>query len=214
MKTKTFADRHIGIEDKDLPVMLKRIGVSSLDELIDRTIPSEIRLKSSLPLAPAMTEREFADHIASLAGMNKLYRSYIGTGWYDTATPAVIQRNVFENPVWYTSYTPYQTEISQGRLEALINFQTAICDLTAMPLANCSLLDEATAAAEAVGHTDYGAQARHRVLQCERCIVAGGVLGRRQFGILPILPSGYIIGVGKIILENSTQQEDNEIQTY
>lgn len=149
MKTKTFADRHIGIEDKDLPVMLKRIGVSSLDELIDRTIPSEIRLKSSLPLAPAMTEREFADHIASLAGMNKLYRSYIGTGWYDTATPAVIQRNVFENPVWYTSYTPYQTEISQGRLEALINFQTAICDLTAMPLANCSLLDEATAAAEA-----------------------------------------------------------------
>ena len=149
MKTKNFADRHIGIEDKDLPVMLKRIGVSSLDELIDRTIPSEIRLKSSLPLAPAMTEREFADHIASLAGMNKLYRSYIGTGWYDTATPAVIQRNVFENPVWYTSYTPYQTEISQGRLEALINFQTAICDLTAMPLANCSLLDEATAAAEA-----------------------------------------------------------------
>ena len=96
-----------------------------------------------------MDEREFAIHIASLASKNKCYKSYIGTGWYDTLTPAVIQRNVFENPVWYTSYTPYQTEISQGRLEALLNFQTVISDLTAMPLANCSLLDEATAAAEA-----------------------------------------------------------------
>lgn len=96
-----------------------------------------------------MTEREFSEHITQMASHNKVYKSYIGTGWYDTITPAVIQRNVFENPVWYTSYTPYQTEISQGRLEALINFQTVISDLTAMPLANCSLLDEATAAAEA-----------------------------------------------------------------
>ena len=96
-----------------------------------------------------MTEREFAGHIARIASHNKIYKSYIGTGWYDSITPAVIQRNVFENPVWYTSYTPYQTEISQGRLEALINFQTAVSDLTAMPLANCSLLDEATAGAEA-----------------------------------------------------------------
>ena len=100
-------------------------------------------------LPPAMTEREFAGHIARIASHNKIYKSYIGTGWYDSITPAVIQRNVFENPVWYTSYTPYQTEISQGRLEALINFQTAVSDLTAMPLANCSLLDEATAGAEA-----------------------------------------------------------------
>ena len=97
-----------------------------------------------------MTEYEFGCHIAELAAQNKLYTTYIGMGWYNTITPAVIQRNVFENPVWYTSYTPYQTEVSQGRLEALMNFQTAVCDLTGMPLANCSLLDEATAAAEAV----------------------------------------------------------------
>ena len=149
MKSISFADRHIGISEQDIPGMLEKIGVKSLDELIDKTIPSEIRLKEKLPLAPAMSEHEFAEHINKLAAMNTRFKSYIGAGWYDTATPAVIQRNVFENPVWYTSYTPYQAEISQGRLEALINFQTAICDLTAMPLANCSLLDEATAAAEA-----------------------------------------------------------------
>ena len=149
MKTDIFANRHIGISDSDLPKMLEKIGVGTLDELIDKTIPKQIRLKKPLDLPPAMTEREFSEHITQMASHNKVYKSYIGTGWYDTITPAVIQRNVFENPVWYTSYTPYQTEISQGRLEALINFQTVISDLTAMPLANCSLLDEATAAAEA-----------------------------------------------------------------
>lgn len=149
MKTTTFANRHIGIGEKELPLMLEKIGVKSLDELIDKTIPANIRLKEPLKLGPAMTEREFATHIGQLAAQNKVYKTYIGCGWYDTVTPAVIQRNVFENPVWYTSYTPYQAEISQGRLEALLNFQTVISDLTAMPLANCSLLDEATAAAEA-----------------------------------------------------------------
>ena len=149
MKTDVFANRHIGITDSDLPRMLGKIGVKTIDELIDKVIPKGIRLKQPLDLPPAMTEREFAGHIARIASYNKIYKSYIGTGWYDSITPAVIQRNVFENPVWYTSYTPYQTEISQGRLEALINFQTAVSDLTAMPLANCSLLDEATAGAEA-----------------------------------------------------------------
>ena len=142
MKTDLLADRHIGIQEEDLPVMLEKIGVKSLDELINKTIPSKIRLKEPLPLATPMTEREFAEHITELASQNKIYTSYIGMGWYDSITPAVIQRNVFENPVWYTSYTPYQTEVSQGRLEALMNFQTVISDLTAMPLANCSLLDE------------------------------------------------------------------------
>ena len=113
METTKFANRHIGIEEKDLPQMLGKIGVKTLDELIDKTIPSQIRLKQPLPLAPAMTEREFAMHIAELASQNKLYKTYIGAGWYDSVTPAVIQRNVFENPVWYTSYTPYQAEISQ-----------------------------------------------------------------------------------------------------
>jgi glycine dehydrogenase len=130
--------------------MLRKVGVDTVDELIDRTIPANIRLPKVPQLPAPLTEYEYGQHIASLAAKNKLYTTYIGMGWYGSVTPAVIQRNVFENPVWYTSYTPYQTEISQGRLEALINFQTAVCDLTAMPLSNCSLLDEATAAAEAV----------------------------------------------------------------
>ena len=146
MKTDSFAVRHIGVNEKDIEQMLQRIGVDSLDKLIDNTIPQNIRLPHPLSLPPAMTEYEFGNHIELIARMNKRYASFIGMGWYNTITPAVIQRNIFENPVWYTSYTPYQAEISQGRLEALLNFQTAICDLTAMPLANCSLLDEATAA--------------------------------------------------------------------
>lgn len=150
MRNDIFANRHIGISAEDEEQMLRKIGVKSLDELIDQTIPANIRLKEPLALPEAMTEYEFGQHIAGLAAKNKLYTTYIGMGWYNTITPAVIQRNVFENPVWYTSYTPYQAEVSQGRLEALMNFQTAVCDLTAMPLANCSLLDEATAAAEAV----------------------------------------------------------------
>ena len=150
MKNDFLANRHIGISKQDEEIMLRKIGVGSLDELISKTIPANIRLKEPLALPKPMTEYEFGEHIAQLASKNKLYRTYIGTGWYGAITPAVVQRNVFENPVWYTSYTPYQAEVSQGRLEALLNFQTAICDLTGMPLANCSLLDEATAAAEAV----------------------------------------------------------------
>ncbi|WP_373719202.1 aminomethyl-transferring glycine dehydrogenase [Bacteroides heparinolyticus] len=150
MKNDVFSCRHIGISEQDEEQMLRKIGVKSLDELIDKTIPANIRLKEQLALPKAMTEYEFGQHIAELAAKNKLYTTYIGMGWYNTITPAVIQRNVFENPVWYTSYTPYQAEVSQGRLEALMNFQTAVCDLTGMPLSNCSLLDEATAAAEAV----------------------------------------------------------------
>ena len=150
MDTNKFVNRHVGISAEDIPAMLETIGVKSLDELIDQTIPANIRLKEPLNLPEAMTEREFAEHIAELASKNEVFTSYIGMGWYDTVCPAPIQRNVFENPVWYTSYTPYQAEVSQGRLEALLNFQTVICELTGLPLANCSLLDEATAAAEAV----------------------------------------------------------------
>jgi len=149
MKTDLLSGRHIGIEEKDMEHMLTTIGVKSLDELINQTIPSNIRLKKPLSLPAPITERAFSEHICELGAKNKLFTSYIGMGWYDTITPAVIQRNVLENPVWYTSYTPYQSEVSQGRLEALMNFQTVITDLTGMPLANCSLLDEATAAAEA-----------------------------------------------------------------
>ncbi|MDR1372743.1 MAG: aminomethyl-transferring glycine dehydrogenase [Dysgonamonadaceae bacterium] len=144
-----FVDRHVGINEQEKEKMLAAIGIESIDKLISETIPENIRLKKPLSLPPAMTEREFAEHIAGIASRNEVYTSYIGQGWYDTVSPAVIIRNVLENPVWYTSYTPYQAEISQGRLEALINFQTLVCDLTAMPVANCSLLDEGTAAAEA-----------------------------------------------------------------
>ena len=126
MKTDLLASRHIGINEEDTAVMLRKIGVDSLDELINKTIPANIRLKEPLALAKPLTEYEFGKHIAELANKNKLYTTYIGLGWYNTITPAVIQRNVFENPVWYTSYTPYQTEVSQGRLEALMNFQTAV----------------------------------------------------------------------------------------
>ena len=146
MDTNKFVNRHVGIAEEDIPAMLEAIGVKSVDELIDQTIPANIRLKEPLNLPEPMTEREFAEHIAELASKNEVFTSYIGMGWYDTICPAPIQRNVFENPVWYTSYTPYQAEVSQGRLEALLNFQTVISELTALPLTNCSLLDEATAA--------------------------------------------------------------------
>lgn len=150
MKPDLFADRHIGITPAEESIMLDKIGVKTLDELIDKTIPKNIRLKEPMKLSETLSEYKFAEHISALAAKNKIFTSYIGMGWYNTITPAVIQRNVFENPVWYTSYTPYQAEVSQGRLEALINFQTVVSDLTGMPLANCSLLDEGTAAAEAM----------------------------------------------------------------
>ncbi|MCL1933627.1 MAG: aminomethyl-transferring glycine dehydrogenase [Candidatus Azobacteroides sp.] len=148
MQHDEFVRRHIGVEEKDVQTMVSAIGVSGLEQLINETIPKNIRLKQALDLPEAMTEREYTEHIAELASKNEVFTSYIGMGWYDTVSPAVILRNVFENPVWYTSYTPYQAEISQGRLEALLNFQTMISDLTGLPLSNCSLLDEATAAAE------------------------------------------------------------------
>ena len=146
-----FVNRHIGCSNPDtLKAMLDTIGVSSVDELISQVIPSDIRLNAPLALSEAMSEYEFAAHIQELAARNQQFRSFIGMGYYPNAVSAAIMRNVFENPAWYTSYTPYQAEISQGRLEALLNYQTAIISLTGMEIANCSLLDEGTAAAEAM----------------------------------------------------------------
>ena len=131
--------------------MLDTIGVKSVEELISQVIPASIRLKKPIALpTEGMSEYEFAAHIRSLAERNRQFRSFIGMGFYPTAVPAAVSRNVFENPAWYTSYTPYQAEISQGRLEALLNFQTAIISLTGMEVSNCSLLDESTATAEAM----------------------------------------------------------------
>ena len=141
--------------------MLTRIGVSSVDELIDQTVPEKIRLKKPLKVGAAMSEFQYMKHLRSVAKKNKVFRSYIGLGYHNTILPAVIQRNVLENPGWYTAYTPYQAEIAQGRLEAILNFQTMVMDLTAMPIANASLLDEATAAAEAM-YMFYNNRSRNR----------------------------------------------------
>ena len=150
MATEKFLWRHIGPRPEDIENMLKVVGVSSLDELIEQTVPESIRLKKTLDLPAPLTEFEFISRMKAVASKNKLYRTFIGQGYYDTITPAVIQRNILENPAWYTSYTPYQAEVSQGRLEALLNFQTMVVELTGMEISNCSLLDEATAAAEAM----------------------------------------------------------------
>ncbi|MFH0842308.1 MAG: aminomethyl-transferring glycine dehydrogenase [Bacteroidota bacterium] len=145
-----FVDRHNGPRDSELPQMLSVIGVDSLDHLIDDTVPEKIRLKKQLVIPPAMSEYEYLKHLKDLGARNKMYRSFIGQGYYGIAPLSVVIRNVLENPSWYTSYTPYQAEISQGRLEALLNFQTMVIDLTGMQIANASLLDESTAASEAM----------------------------------------------------------------
>ncbi|MGH2553493.1 MAG: aminomethyl-transferring glycine dehydrogenase, partial [Chitinophagaceae bacterium] len=145
-----FTGRHIGPNEQDLKKMLKKIGVASLDELVEKTVPPAIRMMIPLNIPPAMSEHEYLRQIKEISLKNKVFTNYIGQGYYDTIVPSVILRNIFENPGWYTQYTPYQAEISQGRLESLLNFQTMVSDLTALPIANASLLDEATAAAEAM----------------------------------------------------------------
>ena len=150
MRTDAFALRHIGPRENDLNHMFKTIGVDSFEQLIYETIPDDIRLKSDLNLDAPLTEYEYLTHIQELGKKNKVFKSYIGLGYHPTIVPAVIQRNVFENPGWYTAYTPYQAEIAQGRLEAILNFQTTVIELSGMEIANASLLDESTAAAEAM----------------------------------------------------------------
>jgi glycine dehydrogenase len=145
-----FSKRHIGPSEDEKSAMLAEIGVGSIDELMELTVPKDIRLKNELRIDTALTEKQYLDHIGDLAVKNKVFKSYIGLGYSETNVPPVIQRNVLENPGWYTAYTPYQAEIAQGRLEALLNFQTMIIDLTGLEIANASLLDESTAAAEAM----------------------------------------------------------------
>ena len=150
MLSNNFIDRHNGPREAEIPQMLESVGVSTIDELIEKTLPASIRMKGDLKLPEGMNELEYLNHLKEIGAKNKIFKTYIGMGYYNTILPGVIQRNILENPGWYTSYTPYQAEISQGRLEALLNFQTMVSDLTAMPLANASLLDESTAAAEAM----------------------------------------------------------------
>ncbi|MDB5250486.1 MAG: glycine dehydrogenase [Segetibacter sp.] len=149
-QAREFWERHIGPNEQETGQMLETIGVASLDELIDKTVPQNIRLDKALDVAGPVSEYEYLNELRKTASKNKVFKSYIGQGYYDTVTPTVILRNLFENPGWYTQYTPYQAEIAQGRLESLLNFQTMVSDLTALPIANASLLDEGTAAAEAM----------------------------------------------------------------
>ena len=162
-QNKEFSSRHIGPNQKDTQEMLETIGVDNIETLIGRTVPASIRLKHQLNIPEAISEFAFLQELKEIAAKNKVFKSYIGQGYYDTITPTVILRNIFENPGWYTQYTPYQAEISQGRLESLLNFQTMVSDLTGLPIANASLLDEATAAAEAMSmlfhHVNKGAVA-------------------------------------------------------
>jgi glycine dehydrogenase len=162
MSTERFVNRHIGPRDSEIDHMLKTVGVRTIDELIDQTVPKGIRMEKPLNLPAPLTEQEFLAKIKSTASKNKVFRSFIGMGYYGTHTPSVVLRNIFENPGWYTSYTPYQAEISQGRLEALLNYQTMVMDLTGMEIANASLLDESTAAAEAMLMM-YGLRSRQAV---------------------------------------------------
>src|SRR3954468_11997417 len=146
----TFVRRHIGPSARDISEMLETVGAKSLSALVNETLPSSIQQMAALSTGPALSETEALAHMAELAAQNEVFTSLIGQGYSGTVLPTVIQRNILENPAWYTAYTPYQPEISQGRLEALFNFQTMICDLTGLDIANASLLDEATAAAEAM----------------------------------------------------------------
>lgn len=162
MALDSFLNRHNGPRPQDIDIMLKKIGVGSLDELIDKTVPPSIRLNNPLDMPDGMSEYEYLQRIWEIVSKNQVFKTYIGLGYYGTIFPSAIQRNILENPGWYTSYTPYQAEISQGRLEALLNFQTVVMDLTAMEIANASLLDESTAAAEAMIMM-YNARPRDKV---------------------------------------------------
>ena len=150
MNTNLFQRRHIGPSEVEQKSMLEKIGADTLEQLINETVPDDIRLKESLQLDAPMSEYEYLNHIEEVSKKNKVFRSYIGLGYHEAIVPSVIKRNILENPGWYTAYTPYQAEIAQGRLEALLNYQTMVADLTGMELANASLLDESTAAAEAM----------------------------------------------------------------
>src|SRR5204863_696833 len=165
----SFARRHIGPNEEEVRAMLRNVGLDSVGALIDATVPSDIRLGRELNLLEAKSEGEALGELRAIAQKNKIARSFIGAGYYDCITPPVIQRNILENPGWYTAYTPYQAELAQGRLEALLNFQTMIVDLTKLDIANASLLDEATAAAEAMALCHAVVTARKTFFVADNC---------------------------------------------
>src|SRR5258705_6222102 len=165
----SFARRHIGPNEEEVQAMLRDVGFDSVGGLIDATVPKDIRLGPELNLPEAKSEGEALAELRAIAQKNEIARSFIGTGYYDCITPPVIQRNILENPGWYTAYTPYQAEIAQGRLEALLNFQQMIMDLTALDIANASMLDEATAAAEAMARCQAVVPNRKTFFVADNC---------------------------------------------
>ena len=194
-----FSDRHIGVTNpEDLKAMLAVIGVKSVDELIAQVIPQSIRLKQPLALPQGMSEYEFANHIQALAAKNRTLRSFIGMGYYPCAVPAAITRNVFENPAWYTSYTPYQAEISQGRLEALLNFQTAVISLTGMEIGNCSLLDEATASLDVENETAIQEALSRLIKNKTVLIIAHRMRTVSSAGKIVVLKDGVVAEQGSL----------------
>ena len=214
-----FVDRHIGPGRVDVNEMLKTIGVDTFDQLINETIPSSIRLKELLKLNKPVTEYRFIENLKKIAEKNKVFKSYIGMGYYNTITPAVIQRNILENPGWYTQYTPYQAEISQGRLEALINFQTVITELTGLKIANASLLDEGTAAAEAMimFHSLRREKDAHQFFVSEECFPQTiDVLKTRSkpLGIELVIGDHNILELNKNIFGLLVQYPSNKGEVY
>lgn len=184
LQSHEFAGRHIGPDEQATNEMLHTIGVNSMDELIGQTVPSNIRMNHLLNIPPAMSEAAYLQELKEISLKNKVFKSYIGQGYYNTHTPSVILRNIFENPGWYTQYTPYQAEISQGRLESLLNFQTMVSDLTALPIANASLLDEATAAAEAMTMFFHALNKNHDQLERPKFFVDNDVYPQTKDVIL------------------------------
>lgn len=208
--TDQFAERHIGVNDKQTEYMLSTIGFRSLDELIDSTIPPEIRLSTKLELPEALSETEALDKLRGLAQKNKNFKSFIGMGYDECITPGVIQRNILENPGWYTAYTPYQAEVAQGRLESLLNFQTMISDLTGLPIANASLLDEGTAAAEAMAmcHGAHNAKRKKFFVSSHCHPQTIGVMMTRAEGF------GIEIEIGEPTLDISAHEYSGVIVQY
>ncbi len=197
MQSEEFIARHIGPNEADTQEMLKTIGVKDMDELIARTIPQSIRMDHKLRIPEAQSEAEYLGELKEVSQKNKLCKNYIGQGYYDTHTPSVILRNIFENPGWYTQYTPYQAEISQGRLESLLNFQTMVSDLTALPITNASLLDEGTAAAEAMNMFFHTLNKDHKNLARPRFFVDHNVFAQtRDLIITRATPLGIEVITG------------------
>ncbi|PLX06953.1 MAG: glycine dehydrogenase (aminomethyl-transferring) [Marinilabiliales bacterium] len=215
MIKQEFSLRHIGPRQSDYGTMLEKVGVNSIEELIDQIVPKSIRLKSSLNIQDSLSEYDYLNRIKEIAQKNKIYRSFIGQCYYGTSVPSVILRNIFENPCWYTSYTPYQAEISQVRLEALLNFQTVVTELTGMEISNCSLLDEASSAAEAMSMM-FGARSRKAVKEGKNRLFVDEDIFEQTLDVIKLRaePIGVEVVTGKFEEYNFTDKDFGAIVKY